>query len=482
MEKPIITNHRKLFWFILLLPLSLLFLYGSHQYFSSLNGRNTHFSFLCTSLAGVLKPCSLGVAQKSRNQSDEHSESCSGRYIYVHDLPSQFNDDLLRNCSWLLRPWYDMCPYLTNSGLGRQVENSEGVLSENSWFQTNQFVLEIIFRNRMKKYKCLTNDSSSASAVFVPFFAGLDVGRFLWTHNASTRDALGLNLTRWVRERPEWKKLWGRDHFFVTGRIASDFRRPADNDWGWGSKLLNLPESMNMTVLSIESTNPWSKNEFAVPYPTHFHPSSEDEVHQWQMKMRNQKRHYLFSFSGAPRPFRNDSIRNEIIEQCLASGNLCKLLDCSSPGNNCENPVEVVKVFRDSVFCLQPPGDSPTRRSTFESILSGCIPVFFDPGSAYTQYIWHLPKNYTEYSVFIPRDLVKEGKVRINETLLQVSENDILAKREDVLRLIPKVIYADFRSKSEILEDAFDIAVKRVLERVETLRRQINNGNDLILN
>ncbi|KAK4856149.1 hypothetical protein QYF36_014623 [Acer negundo] len=31
-----------------------------------------------------------------------------------------------------------------------------------------------------------------------------------------------------------------------------------------------LPEFMNMTMLSIESTS-WS-NEFAIPYPTNFHP------------------------------------------------------------------------------------------------------------------------------------------------------------------------------------------------------------------
>jgi hypothetical protein len=35
-------------------------------------------------------------------------------------------------------------------------------------------------------------------------------------------------------------------------------------------------------------------------------------------------------------------------------------------------------------------------------MLAGSIPVFFHPGSAYVQYIWHLPKNYTRYSVFIP--------------------------------------------------------------------------------
>ncbi len=30
-----------------------------------------------------------------------------------------------------------------------------------------------------------------------------------------------------------------------------------------------------------------------------------------------------------------------------------------------------------SVFCLQPPGDSPTRKSFYDAIIAGCIPVIF---------------------------------------------------------------------------------------------------------
>lgn len=45
------------------------------------------------------------------------SDSCSGRYIYMYDLPKRFNQDLLKNCHSLQR-WTDMCPYMSNMGLG----------------------------------------------------------------------------------------------------------------------------------------------------------------------------------------------------------------------------------------------------------------------------------------------------------------------------------------------------------------------------
>lgn len=413
-------------------------------------------------------------------QDDPHPGSeCSGRYIYVYDLPSQFNEDLLKNCDSLIR-WFNLCPYLSNMGFGPRVDckyNSKGVLPKNkSWFKTNQFSLEVIFHNRMKHYKCLTNDSSLASAVFVPFYAGLDLGRFLWGFNTSVRDALSENLVNWLKERPEWRRMWGRDHFLVGGRVSWDFRRETEKESEWGSKLMFLPESKNMTMLSIE-TSLWT-NDFAIPYPTYFHPSNDNEVFAWQRTMRKRKKPYLFSFVGAPRPDSEESIRGEIIKQCQSSKKLCKFLDCNDGGTNCDEPANVMKVFERSVFCLQPSGDSYTRRSTFDSILAGCVPVFFNPGSCFKQYLWHFPKNYTQYSVFIPENEVREKKISIGETLLKVPKDEVLAMREEAIRLIPSIVFANPTSSLKTLEDAFDIAVKGVLERVRKVRKAIEDGKD----
>ncbi|KAA8543865.1 hypothetical protein F0562_021958 [Nyssa sinensis] len=356
------------------------------------------------------------------------ADSCSGRYIYVHDLPSRFNYDLLEQC-------------------------------------------------QMKQYECLTNDSSMASAIFVPYYAGFEVARYLWGSKMSMRDSGSLDVVKWLRGKPEWKVMWGRDHFLVAGRITWDFRRVIDDDSAWGNKLMVLPESKNMTMLTIESS-PWNNNDFAIPYPTYFHPSSDNEVFQWQNKVRKLRRRFLFSFAGAPRPNIEESIRNEIIEHCLASKRKCKFLNCTNVGNKCHKPVYVMKMFQSSVFCLQPPGDSFTRRSTFDTILAGCIPVFFHPASAYVEYLWHLPKNFSKYSVFIPEDEFKNRTISIEKTLLDIPKRKVLAMREEVIKLIPKVIYADPTSRLETLEDAFDITLKGVLDRIQTLKRNIREGKE----
>ncbi|KAJ4970661.1 hypothetical protein NE237_003760 [Protea cynaroides] len=409
-------------------------------------------------------------------QSKPKSDMCSGRYVYVHRLPRQFNDDILKECR-KISMWTDMCRFTTNMGLGPPIGNSRGVFTNRGWYATNQFALDVIFSNRMKQYKCLTDDSSMASAIFVPFYAGFDISRYLWDFNISMRDSASLALVKWLTRRPEWKVLGGRDHFLVAGRISWDLNRLTDEESDWGNKFLQLDEAKNMTTLVIESS-PWTGNDFAIPYPTYFHPSRDIEVFQWQNRMKRLKRRYLFSFAGAPRPGLSKSIRGQIIDQCLASRRKCKMLECYNKSNKCNNPSNVMKLFQSSIFCLQPSGDSYTRRSAFDSILAGCIPVFFHPGSAYVQYIWHLPKNYTTYSVLISEIEVREGKVDIEKRLLRIPKVQVIAMRQQVIRLIPKVIYADPRSRLETLEDAFDLAVQGVIKKVDRARKAIRDGVD----
>nr|XP_004301786.2 PREDICTED: xyloglucan galactosyltransferase KATAMARI1 homolog [Fragaria vesca subsp. vesca] len=407
-------------------------------------------------------------------ESESESDLCLGKYIYVHDIPSKFNQELIQHCD-LLSNWTDMCELSSNLGLGPHFPNNERVYSKTGWFATNQFLLEVIFHNRLKQYNCLTNDSSQASAIFVPYYAGLDVSRYLWGSGYRMRDSGALELVKWLREKPEWKRMWGRDHFMVAGRITWDFRRFTDEDSNWGNKLMLLPESRNMTMLTIESS-PWSSNDFAIPYPTYFHPSMDTEVYHWQNRMRRQRRRILFSFAGGPRPNLKNSIRNDIIDQCKAARRKCKLLECSTGPGKCHKPIYVMKMFQGSVFCLQPPGDSLTRRSIFDSILAGCIPVFFHPGSAYVQYVWHLPKDYTKYSVLISAFDIKNKTVSIESVLSRISGREIVKMREEVIRLIPRVVYADPSNKLKTHDDAFDISVKGVLERVDTIRKDMREG------
>lgn len=404
---------------------------------------------------------------------ENKSDPCGGRYIYVHDLPPRFNEDMLKECR-SLSLWTNMCKFTTNAGLGPPLENTAGVFSKTGWYATNQFAVDVIFNNRMKQYECLTKDSSLAAAIFVPFYAGFDIARYLWGYNISIRDAASLDLVDWLQKRPEWKIMGGKDHFLVAGRITWDFRRLSEEEKDWGNKLLFLPAAKNMSMLVVESS-PWNANDFGIPYPTYFHPAKDADVFNWQDRMRKLDRKWLFCFAGAPRPDNPKSIRGQIIDQCKNSPG-GKLLECDLGESKCHSPSSIMQMFQSSLFCLQPQGDSYTRRSAFDSMLAGCIPVFFHPGSAYTQYTWHLPKNYSKYSVFIPEDDIRKKNISIEQRLSQIPPEQVKVMREEVIKLIPQLIYADPRSKLEMHKDAFDVSVQAIIGRVTQLRKDIVDG------
>ncbi|CAN6288052.1 unnamed protein product [Urochloa humidicola] len=136
---------------------------------------------------------------------------CAGRYIYMYDLPPRFNEDLVRGCR-KLSPWMDMCPYVSNCGMGPALGDEGGVFQPRGWYATDQFTLEIISHCRMRRHECLTGDPTLAAAVYVPFYAAMDAGRYFF-NSTSARDALALDLADWLMRRPEWRAMGGRDHF-----------------------------------------------------------------------------------------------------------------------------------------------------------------------------------------------------------------------------------------------------------------------------
>lgn len=270
--------------------------------------------------------------------------------------------------------------------------------------------------------------------------------------------------------------MGGRDHFIVGGRITWDFRRLTDQERDWGNKLLYISEIMNVTMLVVESS-PYHKNDFGIPYPTYFHPSSDSDISEWQHRVRNAVRPALFSFAGAPRPEISTSIRGQIMDQCRASES-CWLLECDMGESKCHVPSTLIKLFQQSVFCLQPQGDSYTRRSTFDSMISGCIPVFFHPDSAYSQYVWHLPQNHSKYSVFIDEEDIRTRNGNIEEVLRKFTPAQVQEMREEVIRLIPGLVYADPRHRLTKLRDAFDITVQALVDKVTELRIRVVEGRD----
>ncbi|CAN4095242.1 unnamed protein product [Withania somnifera] len=402
----------------------------------------------------------IAVHRSWTSTSQNHNATiCDGRGIYVYELPKKFNKDLVSQCADMI-PWVDLCNYFINDAMGEPVQKLG-----KGWHQTHQYSLELIFHSRVLNHPCRVHNKTEAKLFYVPFYAGLDVLRWHFKNVSNdVKDSLGLELAKWLESQPTWFKRSGKDHVFVLGKISWDFRRYSNSNWG--SRFLELDEMQNPVKLLIER-QPWHLNDIGIPHPTFFHPQSDNDIITWQLKVIKANRQSLVSFAGAPRPDAPESIRSILINQCISTYE-CRFLNCSSGA--CDQPESIIELFMDSEFCLQPPGDSPTRKSVFDSLISGCIPVIFDPFTAYYQYPWHLPEDYKKYSVFIDQEDVRNIKVNVVERLMRITAGE----RENIRRyiiyeLLPGLVYGDPSSKLEKFQDAFSITMNNLLERLTRL-------------
>lgn len=320
----------------------------------------------------------------------------------------------------------------------------------------------------MLNYKCRTREAESATAFYVPFYAGLALAKSLFNyHTKEERDLLGERLQAWLQAQPYWSRFNGSDHFMAMGRISCDFRRLTDPEKFWGSNFLNLPLMQSTTRLIIER-NSTDYYDVAVPYPTGFHPHSDSQLSEWQQFVRSRNRTRLVSFVGATRPHVRNDFRSFLLHQCRSHPDLCTLVDCSL--THCAEDIsETVDAFMHTDFCLQPRGDSPTRRSVFDCMISGSIPVFFWNGTF--DYQWFLPEQQPSYSVFIDYQEVLNG-TSIWKVLAGYSREKVVMMRERVIQLIPKIVYAMPGAGLKTSRDAFDIAVDGVLRRFKERRDQ----------
>ncbi|KAG0458867.1 hypothetical protein HPP92_021995 [Vanilla planifolia] len=384
-------------------------------------------------------PRTAELEEGNGGNAKEKAAGCDGRWIYIRELPPRFNSDLLRGCNSFPIFSDDFCPFLANHGLGPRTHNRS-----RSWYRTDPLYLELLFHRRLLEYPCLTSDPAHADAVFLPYYTGLDALPYLYSPDFYNNSAQhGLDLHRFLHDEDNpkiWARSSGHDHFLVMARPAWDFSQdPAADPPLWGTSFLHLPGFLNLTALTVESRpDPWQ--EHAIPYPTSFHPATIARLESWLDRARHSHRPTLMLFAGGGGGG-GPNIRGSIRAECENRTDLCEIVDCSD-GACAHDPIRYMRPMLRSRFCLQPPGDTLTRRSTFDSILAGCVPVFFEEISAKAQYGWHLPPNeYGNFSVYIPKEEVVFNSVRIADVLTAIPKEVVERMLRRVLDIAPRVIY-----------------------------------------
>ncbi|KAJ3168016.1 hypothetical protein HDU88_001964 [Geranomyces variabilis] len=282
--------------------------------------------------------------------------------IYVYDLPPEYNTEPLSVVRPLRLQAGDLSPAHAG-GLGP-------VLVEPGLRNTNQFALEIIAHSRLLASPLSTKDPSQADLFFVPFYAGVELIRCMSMPTPEARSNVSLGLWDYLARQPYWNG--GRNHFMALGRIESDFIR---DEGAFGTSFLLHPAAQQVTFFSIEPAAHRERvghHTIAVPYPVHTHA-----FYNTLPAVDYEAKSTLVSSNWLSRT----SLRSNLRAQCKAQPNLCTHYEEDDYTTFDNGKIAVMNL--QSVFCLQPPGDSPTRSAFWDSILLGCIPVVFQTDVAY---------------------------------------------------------------------------------------------------
>lgn len=220
------------------------------------------------------------------------------------------------------------------------------------------------------------------------------------------------------------------------------------------------------------SSRPFFANVVAVPYFGHVHQRSHSGVdlvrHRSRVHEQIRPKPYLTSMIFTPT--RNTQLRPKLISECLAvPDELC--IHGSSGG-----VYQQIRLQHDSLFCIQPYGDLPTRIAFFDCIgLGETLPVVFDrhmvANLAFADVL-----SYDAFTITMPLQHALSASVNVIAELHNLEASSIAA-RLAALKNVSHVMTYSFKPQHSLIsfqsrwniapqDDAFTMSVKAVLRNL----------------
>lgn len=231
----------------------------------------------------------------------------------------------------------------------------------------------------------------------------------------------------------------------------------------WQRKLLNGCGFFNLTLVSIEIAATYlspncpvvrPSHDRAVPYPTQFRARSTEEVLEHVARLRQLPRPTLAtSFAGLHTHGKSAPFRKLVHSHCVDHDDCVSRVDI---GRLNATDYSILSAYSQSQFCLQPEGDSATRQGWFDSMLCGCVPVFFADCPAEELKNIELFFEHV-YSPFIPSFRRTDYGVGAWAVVLDISKmredpeymikslreiGDPVEMRENILSFLPRLQYS----------------------------------------
>jgi len=369
-------------------------------------------------------------------------------------------------------------------------------------YKTSQFSLYKLMYERALIDPRRTLKPEEATTFVVPYDIGMDA---CFTHHGRMRQANckhGYSVIQRLNESTFFHRNNGHDHvmfvsvnqnmnyFFFQPNCSSVF------NFCWNCTKLAIDEYLFTAQDRIHELRGRGINWHAIPFPSDYHYLDENKNNiqpHWESPAEygNKHRKHIVSFSGNTQRLNKYStrIREALVRSCSAinSTDICTNKRYNTGAGSFTS---IHSLSRNSIFCLQPPGDMPTRKSVFDGMLSGCINIYFHPLTAKYMYEWHLSASEWDsisinYDTIENQNEIMSGEFNVVEKLVDFykkNQNKIREMQENLRKLAFRVQFSAItvgengkrrlsrrKIKTEtgsdmFLEDAYDISIRKVLE------------------
>ena len=222
-----------------------------------------------------------------------------------------------------------------------------------------------------------------------------------------------------------------------------------------------VPHSDLLLMLDPDNlSGPQPDRQLNVPYISTVRWSNELETagHTAPWRPHLSPRRHLATFSGSTRGApRAERIRKRVVEACDAAARTepsrCSSFMSTSIRGEGSAIERTLALKRDAVFCLEPPGYSPPRKSAVDSILLGCIPVFFftrEQAAAYMPLFFSWGVNA---SILIDPVAFLEGSIDLFGRLSAVLPDQVRQMQGTIERRAHELVYSlDGRYRGDAIE------------------------------
>ena len=206
--------------------------------------------------------------------------------------------------------------------------------------------------------------------------------------------------------------------------------------------MIGVETAPTHTAASGRTRKAW----YAAPYPSSFHWHEDIKYVPWRAPGPGSyalKRDITVLFIGSTRASQRGArqLRTALHAQCRKH-NTCLWHETSHSCNGVVNASHTMLMFKKAVFCPAPAGDSITRKSIFDSLASGCIPVLFSKASL-RLYSLHISEaQMDKISVYIPLHDVLTEDADFVHILNAISSEKILEMQKEIEMIAPTLQYA----------------------------------------